>query len=353
MSRFFEDLESQLHAAARARSGLRARPRLGWLRTAVPVALALSTTAAVVALALVLLGHHHALRSGQPAGAGGSGPAQVTLGGTQYAPLAVTPLERQELGYISAATKRALGSAACSAPAANRTPVLSRRAPSRQLLSILGVLRGPAAPSDRLGIGPSAPLLPPEGETVYVRYIRLARRFGHVSFYIVPAGHWPPVHAAPERCYELQRRALHDALPHIPAALRTGTLALLVAQIAAERRSNRSTSTDGVCLQAVTLREASGSCLDSAADIARWGTIGAGGTGTSDLVTGLVPDGVRSVTLRFKATGHWKALSVTGDVVGNLFIARAARAAYGLFPAKVLWRDASGRVIKIVALPRA
>ena len=73
----------------------------------------------------------------------------------------------------------------------------------------------------------------------------------------------------------------------------------------------------------------------------------------SDLFTGLVPDGVNSVTLSFPARKHWKALSVSGDVVGNVFVVRAKRAAYGLFPAKILWRDRAGDVIKIVALPWA
>jgi len=352
MSRFFEELEAQLHGAARERahSRVQAGPRgrrLGWLRTAVPVALALSTTAAVAALALVLLGHQ-ARQAGRQAG-GSPSPPQVILGGTPYAPLTVTPLQRQELGYIHGAERRVLNSAACRPPAVNRTPLLSQRTPSAQLLSILGVLRGPATP---VQIDPDS-MLPPDGETVYIRYVRLARTVGRVSFYLVPAGHWLPIRSNPKRCYAQQLKALHEALPEIPAGLRAGTLTLLVRQIAADRQADRSQATDGICLQAVTPRGASGSCLDSVADLAGWGTIGAGGTGTSDLLTGVVPDGVKSVTLRFKATKHWRALSVTGDVVGNVFVVRAARAAYGLFPTKILWRDAGGRVVKIVGLPWA
>ena len=105
-----------------------------------------------------------------------------------------------------------------------RTPSLSQGSPSASTLAILGVLRRPAVPSDRLPpriIGPPNRRVYPDGtvppvKDVYVRYIRKARhRFG-ANYYLIPAGNVNLSAPQPEHCYREQHTALIRELPRIP-----------------------------------------------------------------------------------------------------------------------------------------
>jgi hypothetical protein len=161
MSSFFDELEAQLHAAARAQiaANRSQRPgRSGWPRSAVraiPVLLAVTTSIAVAAFALVLLGHTHShtpphqpVASPPPA----SGPPTFPH---------LSRIQQRELIYLEKAQGAAFGAdQACGALPAGlgdpgHKPSLSEGSPSGAALAILGVLRRPAAPSDRLPPGSS------------------------------------------------------------------------------------------------------------------------------------------------------------------------------------------------------
>ncbi|HZE06715.1 MAG TPA: hypothetical protein VE127_15910, partial [Solirubrobacteraceae bacterium] len=110
MSRFFEDLERQLRAAASARSRPPEAPaeapprRRSWLRRSLrtlPAAIAVATTLAVAIAALLLLAHRRQPASPATGAAGSLTPAAI-LSHTPHAQLL------RELALIQTATQGVL-----------------------------------------------------------------------------------------------------------------------------------------------------------------------------------------------------------------------------------------------------
>jgi hypothetical protein len=353
MSSFFDDLEAQLHAAARARSGARhvavepppRRSRRTWLRAGArtaPLVVAVSTAIAVVVAALVLVGHGHRQPPSPPASpppAGGLGPV---LGNTPPRQL------RQELSYIGAATKQVMSSPACQVAQPPRASFI-HGFPGHQLLSILGVLRRPATPADRL----SASLTDFGAQKIYAGHTRLARVAAGTSYYIVPTRANPAVGSPPARCFALQVTALQRERSNIPAALWPATRSLQARLLAYVRGLAAHGPYDTICLVTVSRNSSGGGCGDTAA------TIEHGSAGTSDdqgTFSGLVPDGVASVTLRFPSSHGRAAHSVTAAVIGNIFAVHVGVEAHTGRPPDqpaVIWRSAQGRVLKTIPVPSA
>ena len=79
------------------------------------------------------------------------------------------------------------GSASISATACVQRSGTLHGAPSRALLSLVGVLRRPATPADAL---PAQVLndytTPPSGIQIFVKYVRLARVVAGTAFYVIP-----------------------------------------------------------------------------------------------------------------------------------------------------------------------
>lgn len=236
-------LEAELlaaHGRLAARRGGPRRWRRAW-RGGVAILLASATALAVVALALVLVRHGHATgthpSAPPPASPSGPPPAPHDRGPAPKPVLPPHPSRTQvrEVDYLFHATGTAerLDRACQGTPPAQVRPTLSNGTPNASLLSILGVLRRPARPTDKLPprvVGLQHTVIPngslPPAKDIYTRYIRRARwRFG-AGYYLVPAGDVNQNSPIPPRCYAEQRKALERELPHIPRALRAPTLAL-------------------------------------------------------------------------------------------------------------------------------
>jgi Sigma-70, region 4 len=101
----------------------------------------------------------------------------------------------------------------------------AERAPSAYMLSVLGALRHPSTPADRL----PAPFYRPDhrllpiglARQVYIRFIRRARVVNGTSYYIVPAAQVGPI-APPasvlNRCYAEEIQALKNRLRNVSAS---------------------------------------------------------------------------------------------------------------------------------------
>jgi hypothetical protein len=363
MSSFFDELEAQLHAAARAQiaANRSQRPgRSGWPRSAVraiPVLLAVTTSIAVAAFALVLLGHTHShtpphqpVASPPPA----SGPPTFPH---------LSRIQQRELIYLEKAQGAAFGAdQACGALPAGlgdpgHKPSLSEGSPSGAALAILGVLRRPAAPSDRLppriiGAPPDQQVYPngtiPPVKDVYVRYIRKARhRFG-ANYYVVPAGDVNLRQPQPEHCYREEHAALLHELPRIPAKLRSGTLALEPRYLAYLRATTA--PYPGVCLLALngTGNGDRGCPGYSVSQIEAGHTLTSGGPTGVGVVYGLAPDGVRSVSFYYH--GRYPGHPLTVLVIDDVFILHNPhqRLPSNGFPDKLVWRSATGAVLKTI-----
>jgi hypothetical protein len=352
MTSFFSDLEDQLRNAAHERASAtrapgepapRARGRWGWLAGGarlIPVAAAVAVTLAVVGGALVLLGHRdHAPAS--PAG-------QTQTNGQELAQIVrTTPMSqlRREFALISLATRKVVVSPACHVTV--DAPVkLIHATPGTGLLSTLGLLRRPATAADRLpahALGATGP-----GVSVYAGAARRALAGARSATFIVPVRESRIARIPSSECFALQNAALRKALPSMPRTLRAPTATLAAASMAYARSLAGQGPFDAICEVAVMSHESlSSSCGMTAAQI-RSGMVPDQDNGT---FSGLVPDGVSSVTLRFAAAGGRPARSVTVQVHDNAYTAHVTGLpARPVFPA-VTWHAADGRVLKTYSEP--
>ena len=336
---------------ARARTWLVAGVR------AAPALLAVVVTLAVVLVAFVLIGHGRHTPNRTPNQPSMSGPPPGL-------PTNPSPQQQQEERYINNAwiTTRERDSA-CAPPQPKLT--FSNGTPSKALLSSLGLLRRPAAPSDAL-----SQLTGPDGGQpvlggVYRRYIRLARTqhlpaqgqfdAATVLYYIVPARNATAQSPMPLHCYADQVAALQRELPQIPEALREPTLQLNARANARHRYDEQ--HTEGISVMAVSTGGGRGLDYYSAntAELAQGGAIGQGfPRGARMVVSGVVPDGVAAVTFHYPpgAVGGktGPVLSITSRPVNNLFLVNLPipHASGRGTPDKIVWRAANGAVIRTI-----
>jgi hypothetical protein len=248
--------------------------------------------------------------------------------------------------------------------------VLIDGTPSRALLSSLAALRAPgggpigAMGDDLQHVGPPVPT------GVYALDERLARTVAlpatrsapaaSISVYVAAAANVTGTAAVPPRCDAEQTAALQGELPQIPSALRTPTLRL-AAQTLAQRRSTVQNA-EGIAVVALS-HDASAPSIDAySATTTHFLQRGAisqvgFGSGTGTVLSGVVPDGVASVTLhfppRFGGANPAPPLSVTERPVENVFVVRLPRTfipqAFGhTTPDSIKWRAANGTVIRTI-----
>jgi hypothetical protein len=367
MSTFFDDLEAQLHAAARAQIAVNntarrtGRSRARSTIRNIPVLLAVGMSILVAVVALVVIRHKPA--SSAPNTPGGTPPS--ASGPPAFPHLSLR--QRNQLQYVMKAAGTTQSADPGCAPIVRRIggpgrkPSLSQGSPGASTLAILAPVRRPATPADRLPVrriwhGPrSRPRIYPYGTYppvagIYVRYIRYARHRDGANYYLVPAENVndrPPV---PARCYREQVAALRQELPQIPQSLRTGIVALEVSYLAFERRSTE--PYPGVCLPALnnTGNGDGGSCY-AVSEIDAGQTLSSGAPGGVPVVYGLAPDGVRSVTFHY--SGRYPGHPLTVLVIDNVFILHDAgdRLPNNGFPSKLVWHAADGHVIKTITWP--
>ncbi|MBV9804500.1 MAG: hypothetical protein JO130_14965, partial [Solirubrobacterales bacterium] len=332
MTRFFDDLEAQLHAAARAQIALgaaarpRRRLRAGSPVRYIPVLLAVGTSVLIVVLALVLIRHQPPATPGHPpSGPAASGPPAFP---------SLSARQRKQIDYVMKAdgtTSRGDRGCAPLPPGIGdpgRKPSLSQGSPSAATLAILGTLRRPQTPADRLPPrelwhGPhSKPRTYPYGTYppvigIYARYIRYARHRDGANYYLVPAENVNWQTPVPARCYREQVTALRQELPQIPRNLRPGIFALQATYLAYERRSTG--PYPGVCLSALnSTGNGDGATCYAISQIEAGRTLSSGAPGGVPVVYGLAADGVRSVTFYYR--GGYPGHPLSALVISNVYV---------------------------------
>lgn len=342
MSPFFDNLEDQLRAAARALEEGSLPParrrRWEWLRSgarAVPIAIAVGTTVAVAVAALLLLGHQNRPSQSAAAGHTQSKLAQI-IRSTPRATL------RREGLYMQIVTQEVERShRRLCVPGIAAAPSLIQGSPDQRLLSMLGVLRRPQAPADQAGERQFASM-----PGIYASSIRRAFAADGVTYYIAAAHNDPAATQPAPRCFGLEVAALHAYLPRIPESLRAPTLRLQSAFISVQRTLIAATPTQVICTATVSRNEGGTSCGFGAAQI----DAGIAPSDVNGTFTGVVPDGVATVTIVWRGA-HGVQRSATASALSNLYAVRAGRGYAAAI--KVTWRSAQGQIIKTISPPSA
>jgi hypothetical protein len=335
MSPFFDDLERQLHSAARTRVSAGATPaappprRRRWLG-AIPALAAVAVTLLVAGGALLLFGH-----TGRPSPA--ASPAGTSLGHIPPARL------RREFLYIQRATDPVLRSRACHTASPPTGVSFIHGSPGPALLSTLGVLRRPVTAADHLG----SQWLSGSSD-VYAGSVRRALTARGVSYYVFAARQDLGAMSPSPHCFTLQDQAVHAYAPKIPSALRAQTLALEAALMRYARGLVAMAPQDVVCSVQISRNGGSSSGCGETLTQLRAGLQPSDDSGSFSAV---VPDGVASVTLRFPAASGHPAITATARVRNNVYAVRVpqlANATQVQPTITMIWRAADGRILKTI-----
>lgn len=254
-------------------------------------------------------------------------------------------LQAREIYYVEfAARKLHRSSSACGRLRPTTVPATDGGTPDRALLSVLSVLRKPHAATDVL----PRPIRGNAPKGRFVRYIRLATVVDGVSYYIVPSsspnGVGGPVQSD---CFVAIAAEARANARQIPASLRERTLAWLRHELVTVREIRARETGEGICLAYWGTGTGGGVCGANALDIREWGLETSFGR-----VSGVVPDGVASVTIREPAYDGLSASTSTVKVVNNVFVGGMNAALTGRTTdaaPTITWRSADGAVIKTVS----
>jgi len=326
MDQYFDLVRDQLERACSNGTHRRWWQRRAHVRPARLLALTAST-AVVAAVVLVAFGVGGTRRPSHPTGL----------------PQPRLPLAEQR--HVNNIIERILGPLfrTCGHVRPRRNLSISYGAPDSELLSTLGVLRRSATPADSMRPFLHAANLN-VAHGIYVRYVRLARTYRGTRYYIIPAA---DTGSMDQRCVAAGRSALRKGLPHVPAALRRAVAKQGAALLL------QSSPDEGVFLNTARAfhDETDGSSPARIQDIRRQGgEFGFDGNGGNSLtLSGIVPDGVASVTITIARNGE-RPLTVTGRPVENVLaipLPVPARAPIG-GPATMVWKASNGHVLRVI-----
>ena len=243
-------------------------------------------------------------------------------------------------------------------PTSKRT----RDVPSREILDAVAAFRRPAVALD---VFPQR-LVGGLGET-YVDYVRSVTSASGKSFFIGVARTVRFAYRLSDRCLALQRRKLVDLLAGKGAPLRSIALQEFGRIDDSARRTPSVPATPQDTLWFFSKGPGgvglSGGSGGTPVDffLAHGMFMSSGFRGSSTL-SGLLPDGVASVTLHYPkivSNGRWykptvypSAYTRTVGVQENVVSVRVPRGAGAAFPPRMVWRAADGTVVRVVRQPR-
>jgi hypothetical protein len=274
-------------------------------------------------------------------------------------------LQQQALDLINAANRDVRkAKPSCNAPVPHPAPSQTHDAPSQPVLDAIAALRRPGTAEDAL---PDRAIAVPFGGETYVDYTRSVTSAGGKSFYVVIARAVRPVYRPSAACLDAQHARLVELTRHVDAKVRSLALEEFGKMRQGQEQNARQPTTpqDGIYLFSKGkdgVGVASGGGGSDIASFLRAGLVMGSGRNTDSTVTALVPDGVASVTLEYPkrvSRGRWykptvypSAYTRTVAVQQNVLSVHVPRGAMDAFAARMVWRDADGRLVRVVPGPR-
>lgn len=278
---------------------------------------------------------------------------------TPRSEMAARALREQRVAYelINRASRYvSAGRADCRQKGLDRTSSTTHDPPSQPVLDAIAALRRPATAAE-------AALPPSAGHgglgEVHVDHIRNLIAANGQLFTVIVARRMPVSFRISASCLDAQHARLLVLLKGQPRRLTSVTLEEFGKVRDGQEKNNKQPTTpqDGIFLFD-TGGGGGGGDIDS---FRRRGNFMSSGASGSSLLSGLVPDGVASVTLEYprrvsrgklyKPTVYPKALTRTVRVQQNVLSLRVPRGAGDAFPPRMLWRASDGKLLRIVKQP--
>jgi hypothetical protein len=270
--------------------------------------------------------------------------------------LADRQTERQAQALLNKAGRQASHEKVCKIQ--DRPPSVTHDPPSQELLNTLGIMRRPTAPGDAL---------PTQGLTffhfaqdLYVDYVRVAHAADGTSYFVFAARNVGlPVQT--DACLHQIHVRLLGLVKGKPKRVRHRALRLFDQRVRLDHKYAKRAPREGVFLFD---RRADGSIGGGgggtgATVIQQRGMFGSSGApGAMSHVSGLIPDGVATVTSSFPQTVSRGAgnppkvypapIERTDPVQDNVISFSVQRDPEDAFASKMVWRAADGSVVRVV-----
>ncbi len=287
--------------------------------------------------------------------------------------VAVAGSSKQERGrqqlvdeFLNRAEREVQRDPACRTFPRARKPTFVEGAPSERLLSTLALLRRPES-ADEQRLASHEPFPFAFAEDIYRRYIRIATRASGHQLVIFVARDADPSEPRPERCRAELRRRFTRMVRGRPTAFRRYALRILRRLVRAQRRREGRAPLEGVFVFDRSIfqeRVGGGGGGGGAREIRRAGSFRASGIRDAPgraRVSGLVPDGVATITATFDRAGsrlgpgrprrYRRVVRRTVSVRENVVSFVVSRAPQDAFAERMVWRSADVRVVRIVRSP--
>lgn len=245
----------------------------------------------------------------------------------------------------------------CRSAALPEGPVVTHDAPGQEITGAIAALRRPQTEAERI---PESGLLRGLEDEIYVDFIRTVTAPDGKQFVVVPGRATPPA-PRPAACADAVRARLLRTTASKSRHLRSVTLR----QYASIRRGDRRAAAQPRApYDEVFLFDRTENGLGGGGGGGRLtyflthGNVTSSGGGATSRVTGLVPDGVASVTLtypkrvsrgrNYRPEVFPKKVEITTAVQENVFSVRVPRGAPDAFASRTVWRGADGHVVRVV-----
>lgn len=291
-----------------------------------------------------------------PAGAGAAGREDA----------ATRRAERQALDLYNRAAQRVVArSEGCGFQPDDTPPQVVDGEPSEALKSVLGILRRPATEAERARLDDADTRVAffPGTDGLYRSGTREATSASGTRFVILTAARVTRTGPTPEvfdRCQAAIRREAERRLRG-----RSARVARFVRRIVREARRQRpepapATPPEGLFMQVLEGSGfgATGGAFDPRRFTRQGEFLSSGGAGPRAKLSGLVPDGVASVTVEYprrasrgpgrKPKVYPGPFTRTEPVQDNVVSLDVPRAAPDAFPPRMLWRGPGGELVRVV-----
>ena len=273
-------------------------------------------------------------------------------------------LQNAAIRLINRANRRAFATRPSCKPSFPRpSSKTTHDVPSRQSLDAIAAFRRPPVAADAF----PARTVGAFGGQTYIDYIRSVTSASGKSFYIGVARSVPYFGYPSAACLDLEHKQLVKLLTDKPAALRSAALEEFAQIRHSVERAPAVPTTPQDTLWLFTKGPGGagiggGGGGTSVDFFLTHGMFMSSGGSRSSSISGLVPDGVASVTFQYprvESNGRWykptvypSAYTRTVRVEQNVLSLRVPRGAGAAFSSRMVWRAADGTVVRVVEPPR-